>query len=80
MVLLLSFWGEWFLAIAIVSVITGFVALGALNQDIKENPWKYREWLDADEAKKKEKTKAKVLKVVTDIYFVYLCHVFKISG
>ena len=59
MVLLLSFWGEWFLAIAIVSVISGSVALGALNQDIKENPWKHREWLDANEAKKKTKNKGK---------------------
>ncbi len=57
MILLLSFWGEWILAIAIVSVISGFIAWGAVKSDIKENPWKYREWLDADETKKKAKGK-----------------------
>ena len=55
MVLLLSFIGEWILAAAIVSVITGFIAWGAVKLDMEENPWKYREWLDADEAKKKAK-------------------------
>lgn len=55
MVLLLSFIGEWILAAAIVSVVVGLVGWGAVKCDMEENPWKYRDWLDADEAKKKAK-------------------------
>lgn len=36
-------------------LLVGFVGCEALKLDIKEKPWKYREWLDADEAKKKAK-------------------------
>lgn len=59
MILLLSYQGEWLLAAAIVCVISGFIALGTLNEDMKEHPWKYKKFLDADEAKKKAKEQAK---------------------
>lgn len=59
MILLLSYQGEWLLAAAIFCVISGLVALGTLNADMKERPWKYKQFLDADEARKKAKEKAK---------------------
>lgn len=53
MVLLLSFFGEWVVAAVIVAVAVGFVGLLSVSSDIEEKPWKYRDWLDADEARKK---------------------------
>ena len=55
MVTLLSFMGEWAVAAVVVSVVVGLVGLGAAKLDIKEKPWKYRNWLDADEAREKAK-------------------------
>ena len=55
MVTLLSFMGEWAVAAVVVSVVVGLVGLGAASLDIKEKPWKYRDWLDADKAKGKAK-------------------------
>lgn len=40
-------------------VISCLIALGTLNSDMKEHPWKYKKFLDADEAKKKVKEQAK---------------------
>ena len=40
-------------------LLVGFVGCEALNLDIREKPWKYREWLDADEAKKKAKEQSR---------------------
>lgn len=31
-------------------LLAGFVGCEALKLDIREKPWKYREWLDADGA------------------------------
>lgn len=53
MVMLLSFLGEWVLAGVVFSVVVGLVGWGVTKSDIEENPSKYRDWLDADEAKKK---------------------------
>lgn len=53
MILLLSNVAANWITIAVVSVISGLLALGALNADLKDRPWKYRDWIDADEAKKK---------------------------
>lgn len=59
MILLLSFRGEILVSILVVSLITGLVAGGALSADIKENPKKYKKYLDADEAKRKAKEEAR---------------------
>ncbi|MBR6846992.1 MAG: hypothetical protein IKM74_02560 [Bacteroidales bacterium] len=54
MVLLLSNTAAWWIAIGIITVIGGFIGLITLNDDMKEHPDRYREWLEADKNKEKQ--------------------------
>lgn len=54
-----SYGDECVIAALIVAVIVGLVFRAAVKQDMEEKPWKYREWIDADGAKKKAKQEKK---------------------
>ena len=59
MLLLLSDAASFWIAFLIFLVCYMLISWSALSDDIKDHPWKYREWLEADEAKKKAKEQSR---------------------